>query len=370
MTRRANGEGSVYKTRHGRWKGALTVGCIGTRQIRRYRTAATRASVLAKLEKLRNELKLSPTADTSRETLKSFATRWLDEHVKAHRAPNTEALYRTAAELYVFPRLGDFQLSKINQAVVQSFVDKLVMDAVPSRMRQVAFDVLGRALRHAIKLGQIVSDPTRAVEKPSHDPEEIFPFDATDAAAIIKATADTRWHAAIVLALTTGMRIGELLGMRWSDVELQERRLRITQQAAQTRGVATIRKPKTKSSVRTIELPAIAVRALETHRAILLREGSAASELVFPAPTGGIMLRTNFAARVWIPLLKRLGIKERGFHHARHTYATLALGAGVPVHVVSRVLGHSKPSTTLDIYAHVLKGQQSQATAAMEKLFA
>lgn len=190
-----------------------------------------------------------------------------------------------------------------------------------------------------------------------------------EASAILKATVGTRDHAAIVLGITVGMRIGEILGLAWESVDLKGHRLRVGQQAAETNGVVYLKKPKTKSSVRTIELPAIAVRALESHRILMSREGHSSHALAFPSPEGHVQRRTNFVRRSWHPVLTKLSLKQRGFHHTRHTYATLALGAGVPLPVVSKVLGHKKPSTTLDIYGHVLKSQQSAATQAMNQLF-
>lgn len=379
MGKRANGEGSIYKTKDrktadgktipGRWVGSITVGMATGKQIRRYRTAATRSSVIAKLDKLRDELKLGLPGKMSSETFGAFVVNsWL-EHVKAHRSPNTESLYRTAATLYVVPRLGGFQMPKINSGIMQDFVDKMITDGVKPRMRQVCFAVARKALRYAMKLNKIGADPTTVIEKPTHEPEEIFPFDAAQAATIIKETKGDRWHALYVLSLTCGMRIGELLGLPWAGVDFQERQIRVTQQASQTRGTVSIRKPKTKSSIRTIDLPQIAYQALRDHQAIMLKEGKAGCDLVFPSPEGGTMQRTNFATRAWKPLIERLKFDARGFHHTRHTYATLALMAGVSPLVVAKVMGHSKPSTTLNTYGHVLKGQQSQSTDAIGRIF-
>ncbi len=380
MGKRANGEGSIYKTKDrigkngkvlpGRWKGSVTVGMAAGKQERIYRTGKTRASVMAKLDKLRDELKLGLSGRIiGVESFGDFLMNsWL-EHVKAHRSPNTEALYRTAATLYVIPRLGGHPIPKITASILQAFVDRMITDKVPPRMRQVSYAVAQRTLRYAMKLNKIGADPTTAVEKPSHDADEIYPFDAAQAATIIKETKGTRWHALYVLALTCGMRIGELLGLPWSSVDFTERQIRVSQQASQTRGAVNIRKPKTKTSVRTIDLPQIAYQALRDHQAIMMKEGHAGHELVFPAPEGGMIQRTNFAARVWNKLIARLKFEARGFHHTRHTYATLALMAGVPVHVVAKVMGHSKPSTTLNTYGHVLKGQQSQSTDAIGRIF-
>lgn len=378
MGKRANGEGSIYKTKDrikagkkipGRWIGSVTVGMAAGKQVRRYRTASTRASVMAKLDKLRDELKLGLPGKAISETFGGFVEdSWL-VHVKAHRSPNTESLYRTVAKLYVIPRIGGFQIPKLTSSVLQAFVDKMVTDGVPPRMRQVAFAITRKALRHAIKMNKIAADPTTVIEKPAHEPEEIFPFTAEEAAKIIDQTKGERWHALYVLALTCGLRIGELLGLPWSGIDFKERQIRITQQAAQTRGAMIIRKPKTKTSVRTIEMPSIVYQALRDHQAIMMKDGLAGNDLVFPAPEGGTMQRTNFAAREWKSLLEGLKIAARGFHHTRHTYATLALMAGVNALVVAKVMGHSKPSTTLNIYGHVLKGQQSQSVDAIARIF-
>jgi integrase len=167
------------------------------------------------------------------------------------------------------------------------------------------------------------------------------------------------------------MRQGELFGLLWEHVDLPGGKLRIVQAAAEVAGKVSIRSPKTANSARVVELPPVAVKALKEHRAILMKEGNAGSDLVFPAPRGGLIPRSTFRHRYWLPILKHknVGAAPRGFHHTRHTYATLALGAGVPVHVVSRVLGHSKASTTLDIYAHVLQAHQTAATEAAQRLF-
>jgi integrase len=232
-----------------------------------------------------------------------------------------------------------------------------------------AYDVLSRAVKHAKKLRVIAENPMEEIARPPYEEEEIFPFTPEEAAELFTESEGTRIHVAVVLGISIGLRIGEILGLPFAEIDLSGKQVKIVQQAVEVRGTVLIRRPKTKSSVRTIQLPDVAVDAINSHRAILLKEGLAGSDLLLPAREGGVERRTNFARRDWKPLLNRLDIEPRGFHHARHTYATLALGALVPIHVVSKVMGHKKPSTTLNIYAHALKGQQDQATQAMNLLF-
>jgi integrase len=171
------------------------------------------------------------------------------------------------------------------------------------------------------------------------------------------------------LAITTGMRQGELFGLEWRRIEFSASRLRVEQAVAEVNGVLHIRKPKTKRGLRTINLTPDTLAALDAHRTLILKRGRAASALVFPAIEGGPQSRINFGHRFWRPLLTRTELDYRGAHNLRHTYATIALGAGVPVHVVSQIMGHSKPSITHDIYAHVLQADQQHATTAMTRIF-
>ncbi|MDZ4685529.1 MAG: tyrosine-type recombinase/integrase [Planctomycetaceae bacterium] len=346
----------------------ISIGTPGGLRKRLNRNANSRADAVAILTKLRGDGLQAP-AIRSTSTVAQFLNSWLSEHVKAHKAPATEALYRSMAERIIVPRLGTIGLQKLTAAHVQSFADAMVNDKVKPRTRQVAFAVLRAAIRHALRIGSIDRDPTLGIAKPQHDAKDVFPFNHGECKLLLFAAAGTRWHALIMLAVTTGMRQGELFGLEWGSVDLKAGILRVAQAAAEVGGKVTIRKPKTKSSVRVVELPDAAVVALKDHRKILDAEGNAGGKLVFPAPEGGLMPRTTFRHRYWLPICRRAKLLPRGFHHTRHTYATLALGAGVPPHVVSKVLGHTKPSTTMDIYAHVLQAHQSAATAALQGLF-
>lgn len=369
MGRRANGEGSIYQAKDGRWRSVLTLGLKSNgKPNRKYFNGRTQADVRAKMQTHRERYASGQLVDPSRETVAQHINEWL-EHIQKRRAPTTEALYRSIANQHVIPRIGSMPLQKLTPAAVQRFADALATEVKAGRMRQLAFAVLTRALKHAKKLRKIVDTPAAEIEKPTHQQRQIQPFEPSEAQSIITSSIDSRWHVVYVLGLATGMRIGEICGLKWDAVDLKKKTLTVRQQVVIVSGKGIVKSPKTESSVRTIELPEVAVRALIGQRAILMKEGLAASEYVCPAPDGGLLSRTNFSARAWKPMLKKLGIAARGFHHARHTYATLALTAGVPAHIVSRVLGHEKPSTTLDIYAHVLKGQQQQATRVINSLF-
>ena len=163
------------------------------------------------------------------------------------------------------------------------------------------------------------------------------------------------------------MRQGELFGLHWADIDFEAMTARVERQAVESRGCVKIKPPKTKAGRRTLTLSAPVVSALSDRRRLAMAEGHAGSNFVFTNQRGGVVRRSNFGNRHWRKLLERLSLEHRGFHHCRHTAATLMLAGGVPLHVVSRVLGHSKPSITLDLYAHYIEADGGQAADVMAR---
>lgn len=359
--RRSNGEGSIFKLPNGRWRVQAEVPQNGPSRKRRrvVRHFNSRMEAVAGLRAIQAEMTgfLATKATVGRHLLD-----WLE---RGEWAPSTCALYGNAIRKHLIPSLGAVNLSDLKPLQIDNWLRN---STAGDRTKQVCFDVLRLALTHGVHMEILSRNPTDKVERPRAKREEIRPFTPAEVVHILKATDGTRWHAAVVLGLSCGLRQGELFGLRWASVELRHAFLTISEQATDVSGKVHIRQPKTDAGRRTIALPKIAVDALSDHLAIQMREGLAGSELVFPAPRGGIARRGLFRTRFWVPLLAGLGIDHRGAHHLRHTYATFALGAGVPVHVVSQVLGHTKNSTTLDLYAKALPTQQAEAAAIMQRL--
>lgn len=368
--RRANGEGCITKEPSGRYRVIVSIWTGGKRK-RITRTAWKHADAVAILAKLRQESSGGALANVARLTVELFLQTWLADVVgqEAAFAANTLDSYRRAVTKHLVPRIGQLKLTDLSPVHVQNMLAAMSRDEVGSRTRQNAFAVLKTAMSNAQDLGLIADNPCRRIKRPAHQQEEIQPFTLDEAKLILKETAGTRWHAMLMLALTAGMRQGELLGLEWEAIDWKAGRIRVTQQAIEISGRKQLSKPKTKASIRTADITPDAVSALRDHRAILLTDGLAAGPLVFPAPEGGLESRGNFRTRVWQPLLLHLAIEPRGFHHTRHTYATLALGAGVPVTTVSKQLGHASVSTTLNIYSHVLDTHKTEATAVVARLF-
>jgi integrase len=223
--------------------------------------------------------------------------------------------------------------------------------------------VLHHALRDAKRWGLVQRNVSELVTPPRRARFEFRVLSADEAQAFLRAVRGDRLEALYVMAITTGMREGELFGLRWSDVNLT------------TRSVHLVRRLKTKSSRRQVLLPRIAVEALTDHRirqaAERARAGSEWEEngLVFPNAVGRPLHHSNFLHRDFYPLLERADLPKMRFHDLRHSAATLLLGLGVHPKVVSEMLGHSQIGITLDLYSHVTVTMQQQAVTALDDLF-
>lgn len=278
-------------------------------------------------------------------TFGAFRQRWL-EHIRANRSLKTVEQYSYA--LKPFEGLDPIPLERLTAQAIQSIVDKLT-----GRTRQQGFDKMKQLLMTAVKWSCLHHNPMVHLERPGHETKTIDPFELTEVEQIITAADSTRYAAAIRLAFACGLRGGELWGLQWSD--LQGNELSIQRQACESAGTIEIKSPKTAAGIRRILLPDSVVDSLATKRADSLRLGQVAVPWIFPSEDGTVTRRSNFGARVWRPILTNLQIRPRGFHHARHTAATLLLNSGaVPLSVVSKTLGHASPKITLDTYAHVM----------------
>lgn len=388
--RRAKGEGTIYRLKNGSWKVELVYRKADGSPGRRCATRRSHASAVEArnvlLKEIAQGIEQSPTM-----TVRAFLIHWLDTVGSEGKEPGTVAAYTNSVTNHLIPRLGGIVLAKLSPADVQAALSAMVKDEKGSRTREMAYIVLNTALRHALTMGVIAKNPCAKVSKPRSDRKTINPFTVeesqkilylasqdrlvvtyTDSAGEVIRTRHikaARYRPAVMLGLMCGMRHGEVFGLHWDRIDFDKATLQVDQQLQDLSGKVSLKKVKTKSSMRKISLPANVLAALQEHRKAMLKAGHGRAPMVFPAFEGGYTRSSNFRKRFWDPLLHAAGLAPRGFHHTRHTYATLALGAGVPVHVVSKILGHAKPSITLNIYAHVLAQHQDEATTVIDSLF-
>jgi integrase len=366
--RRGKGEGSIYQLPSGAWRASMSYIRPDGSRGRKAKTCRNQASAVVELDRLKESLGAG-VESPAHLTVGVYLDGWIETVVKSDRSANTVMSYRLVVRNHILPHVGGVKLAKFAPSDVQRMIANLAIAKAGDRTRQLAYVVLSAAMKHAISMGLIGLNPCAKIAKPQSERKEICPFSVDEVHRILAATRGTLNHAPIALGLLCGMRQGEIFGMRPDRISWEEKSLRVDFQIQEISGHIYQGKPKTKASIRTIEIPDTALDALRDHRRLLVKHGLAKSEMFFPATEGGCIRKGNFRQRAWNPLLKRLKLKQRGFHHTRHTYATLALSAGVPVHVVAKVLGHSSPSVTMDIYAHVLKPHQKEAASAIDRIF-
>ena len=299
--------------------------------------------------------------DASTLTVREFLALWM-ESIHSSRSVATIDSYQRAIRRLIEPAFGAKGVASLGSLEIQHWLDRL---DVGSRTRQNCYAVLTAALNKAVTLGVIRANPCNAVEKPRHQRKPIRPFTTDECRAILRATKDDRLAGVYRLGLICGMRYGEIAALEWSRI--QDGRIAIAQSLSEVAGSVSVKEPKSRASNRTIDVPGSVWDALNRRRADAMREGHAGCSWVFPNTKGGVMRRSNFSNRKWRPLLRQLGLDHRGFHHARHTAATLMLSAGEPVIAVAGLLGHSSSVTTQRIYEHWIPSVSASAVNTLSK---
>ena len=363
MGKRANGEGSIFKFTDARgklkWKASIAYRDSAGKLRRRSKVAKSKADAAIELQTLRNKYGRG-SAEPSKMTVAEYLEHWLAASVKGSTEDTTHDGYRSTVENHIVPHIGSLRLASLEPLHIEKWLTAL--ESVGSRTRQAAFTTLRNALNHAFRLGRIKANPCHAFKTPKDARKKIWPFARKEAKAVLDATKGHRLHAAFVLMFHLGMRQSEVFGLKWNCIDFDAKTLRIERVAIERRGKVVLKeRAKTDSSRRTLSLAADTLKVLLAHRKRMLKEGHAGHEMVFCGPRGALVQRGNFRVRVWTRLLKKLGIAYRGAHHCRHTFASLALQDGVPLIAVSRILGHAKPSTTLNVYGHMMPNQEREA---------
>jgi integrase len=279
----------------------------------------------------------------------------------------------------LIPAFGRTLLRDLSPLEIQAFLSRSLARNCHERERQLSaqtvrhfFQVLKRALNQAARWELIVRNPCQLVDPPRVRSPEMKVLDEEGLQKLLSAAQGSRLHPVIFLAATTGMRRGELLALRWSDLDTATGECRVCRSLEERESGLGYKSPKTRKGRRVVVLPKAALAQLKTHRAkqgkerLLLGAGYKDEDLIFARADGSPWPPSQFSSE-FARLARKHGIRIR-FHDLRHTHATHLLKAGVPVRVVSERLGHAAASITLDVYAHVLPGQQQEAVAKVDAM--
>lgn len=357
--RRGHGEGSLFQRADGRWAASVNLGWRNGKRVRRTYYGRTRKEAVDKLTAARRAMEAGVDPGRERVTVGAFLADWLEAKESTIRA-TTWQRYRGIVRTHLVPHLGRISLSKLSPADVERMLRD--MDGSP-RTRSHARAVLRTALQRAVAHGLIVRNPAALAAPPRVAQREEPAWDGDQARRFLASVKGHRLEALFTLALYTGMRQGEIIGLRWSDIDLVAGTLSVKRSLQRVEGVMVPLEPKTERSRRTIPLAGPVLEALAAHRTA--QDGPIASMYVFTAPSGGPLYPTA-VYREFIEAAAAAGLPRVRFHSLRHTAGSLLVAAGVHPRVVMEMLGHSTIRLTMDTYSHVMPTQLRDASAVLE----
>ncbi|MEI5011398.1 tyrosine-type recombinase/integrase [Streptomyces sp. PmtA] len=388
---RANGDGTVYQRKDGRWEAAGYVLAPGNTRKRVRVYGATRKDAMTKLtEKIAASNRGLPIAAAD-STVSAYLAYWLDGVAVHHLRENTHTRYSASIRHHLNPGLGTKKLARLTTRDVRTFLDGLrttcqccaqerdvvrrsccaIGQCCEKRLSPLTVTyvhaVLKSALEHAVREDELPRNVARNVKTTTPRPRRFQPFTAAEARRFLQTAADDRLHALYELALRTGLRKGELLGLHWEDLDLDSGTATIHHsfQRTRTQGLVILR-TKTLASERRIALPAECINSLKIRWERQQAERQVAgtgwtdSGLVFITPKGRPLDPGNLTRR-FRHLLNKAGLRTIRFHDLRHSTATLLLEQGVDLVVIKELLGHAHIGVTAGVYAHVRLRLQRQA---------
>ncbi len=371
MGKRGNGEGSVYQRKDGRWVGQYLV-YLPSGPKYRYIYAKTRKLAADKLTKAMADRNGGIVFDDENLTVSDFLDVWLSDCVKDTIRVSTFERYKGIADLHISPALGRLRLKALTPAHVQGFYRGRLDSGLSPATVQKIHVVLHKALSQAVKWSLVPRNVTEAATAPRPSPKEMRPLSTEEVRKLLEAARGDRLEALWVLAVHTGMRQGELLALKWTDVDLETGKVGVRRTLTRESGHYTLGEPKTKRSRRTVKLTGAATEALRAHLGRQMEDMDRLGDLyrdqglVFTSDSGAPLNPSNVRNRNLRRLTSKAGLPTIRFHDLRHTCATLLLSKNVHPKIVQEMLGHATVAITLDTYSHVLPGMGDQAAAAME----
>jgi integrase len=374
----------LFKRKDGRYSAQVFVGVIDGK--RKYKTVygETQSEVKQKVALITADVsrgiyaqdeEMNETDDISHLTVGEFLLEWLDsvDTVKI----NTRISYEGIVRNHLIPSLGSIKLQELEPREIQRMLNELNNKGLSTRTQRYVLTVLRMALKHARVLRLLESNPSEGLKLTKPKKDEIVPLDVEQVSRLLTAAkADRQLYLALLLAISTGARAGEIWAIEWEDIDFGKATLRIRHTL--NRRTKELTHPKTESSIRTVALTEKAMSALRQYKEEQARQRTKATEwhdsydLVFRTSIGTPIDHSHFIQRKFNPLLESLnnegGFPKIRFHDLRNTAATLLLNEGENIKVIAEMLGHKDASMTADVYSHSLPNMQREAAKKMNNL--
>jgi integrase len=368
--RRGNHEGSITKRSDGRWMARVTINGESKSFY-----GDTRQEAVKKMQEVIHDIDRGITTTKSdRLTLGAYLDSWV-----AIKKPEMEysawLRYEQYSRLHIKPALGRVPLLKLSAHQLSALYARKLEEGLAANTVRHLHACLHAALEDALMHDQVIRNVADLVRPPKAPHLDMQTYTPEQANRLLDAAQGDRLEAMYVLMLTSGCRLGELLGLRWSALDLDRAEMQISMALKDVSSRRTLGRPKTPRSRRTIPLTLRAIEALKHHRIEQMEERLAygpdwnAQNLVFVTTTGNAYARTNWRKQQYVPMITKAGLPYIRPHDLRHTAATLLLLEGVQPIVVSELLGHSSVAFTLQTYGHVQAEMRKPARDAMERIF-
>ena len=382
MPKNANSEGSIYKDKNGRWRGAVTLYCENGTPKRKYISGRTKREVTEKVNKLLNEVKYNDYTEPSKITFYEWLMIWIDMYCIGQLKPSTTVNYEAYIDRHIKSSIGNIKLCDLTPLMLQRFYQEKYKNGrldgtggLSAKTMHNLHTMIHTALDKAYKMGYVNRNVSDLVTVPKIVKQERRFFTVEEQTELQKYLPDERIGMAVLLDLYTGLRMGELLGLPWENVHLDlngDSYIKITQTINRIKNpdrnspqktILFFDTPKTKYSIRTIPLLPEIAEKLSQHREkqlhLISENGWKDTGLVFLTSTGTPFDPKNFQ-NAFKAMLKRHNMRIINVHGIRHTFATRSLESGMDIKTLSRILGHSSIQISLDLYAHVTDQLQAE----------
>ncbi len=358
--RRADGEGNVRQKRPNLWEGRIVAGHKKDGSpIYKYVSGRTQKEAYEKLRELITEYRNVELTEDSQITVEEWLQKWMDEYMLFSIREQTWKSYESVIRLHIIPNLGKKKVAALTTSVVQKFYNKLLSEGKSGSLVRDTHLILHQAMDVAVKENLIAKNPTNGTKIPKVEYKPKYILNETQLEMFMDAIKqDELWYDFFYTEITTGLRRGELCGLKWCDFNATTGQLNVVRTVTTRKGGGfKAGETKTEKGTRTIYLPPSTVKLLSE------RKTKVSSEWIFPNfYNNSKPINPATAYSRLKTILKKAGLPSIRFHDLRHTFATHALSSGVDARTLSGILGHTNASFTLDTYTHVTNDMQKNAS--------
>ncbi len=376
-------KGHVRKRGKGSWEITIDVGRNGAtgKRRRHYESVKGRkADAERRLAELLVSIEEGSYVKPKRLSLAEYLQQWLDGYVKTNCSPRTLDSYQCIVKCHLIPNLGMIPLSQLQPQHIQQYYAHALSEGRADRKGGLSartvlhiHRVLFQALDCAVRQGLLIRNPASLVDPPRARKRMVKALSLAEVSKLLGVAKNTPYYPIIYSAVYTGLRQGELLGLRWRDLDLNLALLSVCQVLYKRRGICQFNEPKSEHSRRRLDLPPSLATFLDGYRTakraeyLLLGKSLGENDLVFSS-VGGTPMDPGTLTHNFARIARKADLAGTRFHDLRHTCASLMLLAGIHPKIVSEVLGHSSVAFTLDVYSHVVGGLQQAAARRLDEV--